>query len=353
MEFVNKPKLYILCFSPYFGGMELDSLKLAKLLHTIFSVRLVIRAHTKLSDHCNDLVLPFAVTAIDFWGSFDPRCIWELRNLWKHDTEKSHVLFLGASELKSIYFALNPKQTCIIRHGTTKHHPKKDWFHRWLYKKVTHHVTLGEHLKQNVLAIFPGPKTCHIVRPSCLLPQIVHRPKAIPRILIFGRIIKEKGVWDGLVALANLFKKGIAFELTIQGPCDDNNLLNELKEFIEKNGLTQNVVFLPASKDVIAVYQAHDYLLFPSYGEGFPNTLVEALWCGLYPIVYNNTCFPEFRELGFDLQIAENKNTTDLTAKMEIALQNRNENNNQQLAFKLFAPEREQKDWQKLINQES
>ena len=338
--------------------MELDSLKLANLLHAEFDVHLIVRSGTKLKELATSRPTPYQVIDIAFRGSFDPRCIWALRKMWAGEC-KGPVLFLGASELKSIYFALQKNQMCIIRHGTTKLHSKKDFFHRWLYQKVTHHVSLGEHLRKNVIAIFPGPKNCLIIRPSTLLPKEVKNieSKGVPRILIFGRIMKEKGVEDGILALSRILKQGQDFILTIQGPCEDANYISFLKNMTMENMMEGKVQFLSGTRDVLCVYENHDILLFPSYGEGFPNTLVEALWSGLYPVVYKNTCFPEFLSLGFKMEVAIDRNEVDLSHKLIAALQKWDEkkediaSHNKKLAQLLFSPEREKSEWAALINE--
>jgi len=353
--------VYILCFSPYLGGMELDSIKLANLLSTKFSIHLVIRAKTQLAQRCAELPLKFPVHKINFFGSFHWRCIKELKKLWHHFGQ-GPVIFLGASELKSIFFALQPGQFCIVRHGTTKTHSKKDFFHQWLYKKVTHHVALGKHLQKNVLDIFPGPKICHIIEPSCTLPFRLRTQENLkpnhPRILIFGRIQHEKGQKDGLLALLNLAKKGITFTITIQGPVENETFYQELTELAKQFGPPNPVTFLGPSKNVQEVYQQHDLLLFPSYGEGVPNTLIESFWSGLLPITYDNTCFPDFIQKGFYIKEAINQNIDDLTSKICEALQDFQEkslemaHHNQQRAQQLFSPAREISDWTKLLEKE-
>ncbi len=337
--------------------MELDSLKLANLLHEEFAVRLIVRKGTKLHERAISQTRPYPVIDIGFRGSFDPRCVWALKKIWNDEGKAGPVIFLGASELKSIYFGLQENQICVVRHGTTKHHSKKDFFHRWLYQKVTHHVALGEHLKQNVLQIFPGPKKCHVIRPSTLLNKDLKNLETSgpPRILIFGRVMKEKGVEDGILALSKILKLGLDFKLTIQGPCDDEAYLAILKNMTKENEWEEKIQFLPGTTDVASVYQNHDLLLFPSYGEGFPNTLVEALWSGLMPIVYENTCFPEFQALGFEMEMSKDRDVNDLSIKLKDALQKWNEkkkeisSHNKNLAQLLFSPDREKQEWVKLL----
>lgn len=66
----------------------------------------------------------------------------------------------------------------------------------------------------------------------------------------------------------------------------------------------------------------HIFFLFPSYGEGLGNVILEALKYGLICITYNNTVFNEFtNNLEFRyFYTAENKNIDSLAKAIELAI---------------------------------
>ena len=94
-----------------------------------------------------------------------------------------------------------------------------------------------------------------------------------------GRLTKAKGVLDFVQAIPMVLKKEDEIKFVIGG---DGNLFNEIKEFIDKNRLSDKVEltgWIPNDK-------LPDYLnelklvILPSYTEGLPNLLLEAMACG-------------------------------------------------------------------------
>lgn len=95
----------------------------------------------------------------------------------------------------------------------------------------------------------------------------------VKNIVYIGHLSEEKGIKEVL----EVAEKMPFIEFKLYGPirCE----VDELK-------LTDNVrIFGPVSrKDVMRIMLEADILLFPSHAEGFPNTILEAMTCGL-PIV--------------------------------------------------------------------
>lgn len=100
-----------------------------------------------------------------------------------------------------------------------------------------------------------------------------------------GRIVKDKGMnelceaFDKLSGMANV-------RLLLVGPYEDclDPISPKSKEIIEQNPAIESV----GSKrgdELLAYYVASDCFVFPSYREGFPNTVLEAGAMGLPSIV--------------------------------------------------------------------
>lgn len=100
-------------------------------------------------------------------------------------------------------------------------------------------------------------------------------------VLSMGRVVPQKGQ-DLLVrAWHQIADKTGGWKLRIVG---DGPLLNEIKEYVEKNGLSGSVEFLPTTKDVLAMYRQASIYAMSSRFEGLPLVLIEAQSMGL-PIV--------------------------------------------------------------------
>ncbi len=66
--------------------------------------------------------------------------------------------------------------------------------------------------------------------------------------------------------------------------CGHGKLENELKQLVDALGIPEFVTFAGYREDMLDIYQIADIFLFPSYQEGLPMSLLEAMACGL-PVV--------------------------------------------------------------------
>jgi glycosyltransferase involved in cell wall biosynthesis len=132
-----------------------------------------------------------------------------------------------------------------------------------------------------------APRTnAYLVRnpydPGCLdsTPVSVHEGRL--NVLFVGRMVREKGVLDLVAAAADSDGRGV-LDITFvgRGPAED-----EVNELVETLGLG-DTVHLRGLGDARALRDAYlgaDVLALPSYSEGFPTVLAEAMGFGL-PIV--------------------------------------------------------------------
>ncbi|MDE0582099.1 glycosyltransferase [Planococcus sp. A6] len=97
-------------------------------------------------------------------------------------------------------------------------------------------------------------------------------------ILFVGRLIKEKGVWELVKSIEVLSKNEKNIRLIMIGNGKEQK---SLKKYVEKNGLGKYIHF-PGKvpyKELKDWYNASEILVLPSYSEGLPNVVVEALGC--------------------------------------------------------------------------
>ena len=112
-------------------------------------------------------------------------------------------------------------------------------------------------------------------------------------ILFVGWLDKEKGIMELLGALKNLKERNIKFNMTFIG---DGKILGQAKKFISMNNLTNNVSFKGwLDFDQIKQYlRLSDAFILPSWQEGMPNALIEALACALPSIVTSVGVIPNY-----------------------------------------------------------
>ena len=358
---IQKANTAVICLSPYQGGMELDSLTLSEMLSKVSDLTLIAQKDCFISSEYKKRVNPtFTLHEIAFKKSLSPSIIFGVRQIIQ-DKEIKNVLFLGASELKSLYFSfLGLEINLIIRHGTTKSSPKKDWFHRLIYSNVNYHISICKHLARNVKTIIPfGPMTQErVIYPSLNITpsqevDYSSKPHQPLQLLHVGRIAAGKGQKTAIEACKILYENQIDFEFNLVGGFHDpykETFLN----FIETLEYREKINLVGHTKEVERYYLQSDIFLFPSDGEGLSNAFIEAMIYGLSTITYNNTSFPELQELGFSFALVENQDREALQTQLLERSQHYSKEKtyskkNALLSQKLFSYERELEEFQELL----
>jgi len=112
------------------------------------------------------------------------------------------------------------------------------------------------------------------------------------RLLYVGRILRAKGLFELIDALAELKRSGRDFRLSIAGSGPDQA---ELMAAAQRQGLLDRVQFLggvfAAAK--VRLWLASDLFVFPTYREGLPYSLLEAMAAGCVPITTAVAAIPD------------------------------------------------------------
>lgn len=99
-----------------------------------------------------------------------------------------------------------------------------------------------------------------------------------------GRLVGDKGINELVAAFKQLMVEHSNVKLLLIGPYE--NQLDPLRPETEKEIETnQSIITTGNQEDVRPYYVAADAFVFPSYREGFPNTVIEAGALGLPSIV--------------------------------------------------------------------
>jgi glycosyltransferase involved in cell wall biosynthesis len=319
VRFVSEEKkLMIVCLSPNRGGMEMDAfrffLRQSNRMRTTFFCEQDTFLHESLLTSSASTDKFFATSFYRFFARaiVSPGIVFGLRQFVKKE-KPDLIVFFGTSEIKSIAIALLGFQVkLIVRLGTTISRPKDGFFQKIFYSRVNGFIATSQHIKRNILDIFPVSKSCpvEVVYPVVRAIQgqprggLVSRPRNI-KLIYHSRFVRGKGQLDAVKAFALVHSNFSAMTLTLVGHHEDLAYVAEIRNFLTLNGLLEKVVMLSNSDDVDQLLRGADIFLAPSYGEGFSNSFAEAMSAGLLAITYRNTVFPEFRELGFDFIICD------------------------------------------------
>src|SRR6185503_433581 len=140
------------------------------------------------------------------------------------------------------------------------------------------------------------------------------------RLVWVGRVCEEKGVPILIEAAAQLAREGLEFELELIG---DGPLLSEIRARIAREGLERRVRTLgwAGSDAVRARVNAARALVQPSFAEGLPVVIMEALALGRPVISTFVAGIPELVETGVDGWLVPAGSVEALTAAMRAAIE--------------------------------
>ena len=104
------------------------------------------------------------------------------------------------------------------------------------------------------------------------------------RLIYIGRLAPGKGLLESIEALRLARQRGVAARLVLAGSGAEEA---RLRQYVRDAGLMREVTFVgPAYGDVKARLLCEaDALLLPSYSEGLPYSLLEAMAAGVVPVV--------------------------------------------------------------------
>lgn len=129
----------------------------------------------------------------------------------------------------------------------------------------------------------------------------------------------------------------------------------EMLNYINNNGLSNNIFFTGVSSNVMEKLQGADIFVFPSSSEGMPLALIEAMSSGLPAIGYK-TC-PSVNDLiidGYNGFLCDD-GVDDFAEKMKVLMQNeelrKQMGKNAKESMKQFAPEKIWNQWEDLIKE--
>ncbi|MCK4914387.1 MAG: glycosyltransferase [Planctomycetes bacterium] len=227
---------------------------------------------------------------------FNILAIWKLSKLLKR--EKVDILHCHKHK-PTIYGTIAAKFAgvpVIISHvhGLNRSRNfKRKFMNRFIFKRVSKIVTVGQAVKKDVLR--DNPSVCadkvfslgNSIDYGRFADVKISKEQAKKNIglpeksFVFGtvgRLVPTKGQTFLLDAFAIVKQKMSQAELVFIGK---GRLESQLKEKADKMGLADSVHFLASRSDIPQVLKAMDVFVLPSIAEGLPRSLLEAMAAGL------------------------------------------------------------------------
>lgn len=205
-------------------------------------------------------------------------------------------------------------------------------FGRYILKKSSKIFPISEGVKKFLIDNYKGLHYGPVLYNSYNFKEHNFSKKkkpAILKLLFVGRIIKTKGIYELIDACSELQKQGIPFVLTIIG---DGSERKNVEKVVKENNLQKQVLVrgsLPY-EETQKEYTKHDIFLNPSYTEGLPTTVLEAIAHGLTVIATDVGGTKEI--IAKKLLIAEDNITSDALVEKIIGIHTNWEENQENFA---------------------
>lgn len=224
--------------------------------------------------------------AVKAWRMNPGLNITGMKAVWQWVHEQQFTVLHSHGYKFNVLLALtkskkNNLPICCTVHGyVNSPFPKKGWFYETIDKLAISRLDAIVRVNQlNDLSPIQkwlyGNKVHQIVNGIEPPPYVLDvNSEPLKKLLIVGRLSVEKGHADLIQAMATLVKNNKEMTLTIAG---DGPLKSVLIELTKTLKLEKHINFLGFVNDMNALYQTHDALVMPSYTEGLPITLLEAV----------------------------------------------------------------------------
>jgi glycosyltransferase involved in cell wall biosynthesis len=300
------PKLNILqtCFSPSWGGLELQALEVSRLLrdrgHHLW-LACCRRSRLEQEGALQGLnVLPYGLT-----GYFHPHIAWQLGRLIRRE----RIDVVHCQHSRDIA-TLVPAMMMARRHAPIllskrvgSYISKKDLFHRFTYGHIRRVLAVSDVIRANVLETTPmSPDrvtTLHdTVDTDLFSPDRVDRRRMRKefgfhdRLIVIGfvgRFSPGKGHED-LIGAADILRQrytNIHFLVVGEASHGEQEYAQGIRARCNALGMQELVTFAGFRKDVPEVMSSFDIFAFPSHAESFGVALIEAMAMRL-PVVSTN-----------------------------------------------------------------
>lgn len=122
------------------------------------------------------------------------------------------------------------------------------------------------------------------------VPPLERHRREVPEIMIAASIWPSKNTLGFIDAVTALKAKGHRFHISWYGLNKKHvDYINQCRQKIERLGVAEYIELKEKTTQIKGCYQDADYFCLPSFYEGTPNVICEAMACGL-PVVCSDVC---------------------------------------------------------------
>lgn len=332
-------KILYSCLSKSWGGLEMFTLtSIQQLLKREIKVELVCALDSRIHIEANNLGI--MLHAVKAGGYFHPFKIIRLALLIRQNsysifhTQASKDLWLIVPALK----LANNKIPLFLTKQVGSFIVKKDFLHKFLYRRISKIFAISTVIKNNVVETTPVKPERVIVIPNGIDVQKFNPDKIDAHkvrndfsinkdeivIGMLARFTPGKGHEEFLFAAKELNKEypNIRFIVVGEPSRGESEYADKIKKLAEEYKL-KNLIFTGYRSDTPEVLAAMDIFAFPSHSEAFGIALVEAM-AMKKPCVCSRA--DGVLDIAVDEETAylfENKNAGDLKDKLKLLIESK------------------------------
>ncbi|MFD2552349.1 glycosyltransferase family 4 protein [Bizionia sediminis] len=221
------------------------------------------------------------------------------------------------------------------------------YFFNTVFQKNNLQVVLASSFREDLLNLKANKNNNIIVTTTAIdsteiINEDLFKNSKLINVLFLGRIQNLKGVEeliDAIIAL-NENSQLLNFKFNIVGHENKKGYVNELMSKLENNNVpADKVSFLGrlVGKDKFRLYASNDVYVLPSYTEGCPNSLLEALASGLFCITTRVGALSDLiipKENGLFVNVSDSK---DLLKAFQYCFENPAYNKNRKANAQLYS----------------
>ncbi|EMA22729.1 group 1 glycosyl transferase [Haloarcula amylolytica JCM 13557] len=135
-----------------------------------------------------------------------------------------------------------------------------------------------------------GADRTEVIRNAVDIKEFSPVPTEKKSLLYIGRLVRNNGIQDLLSALPGLLEThpDATIHIVGSGPMEEN-----VYEMIQAEGISESVTVYNFVEDISEMYDIASVFCRPSYSEGLPLTMLEAMASGVPPVVTEIAGVPE------------------------------------------------------------
>jgi len=331
-------KILISCLSKSWGGLEMYSLTMAlQLQKRNIEVHLLCSPNSRLSKEAGKN--NFIIHLCEYNHYFHPHKILKFIKL--HRNERFDIIHCTDSKdlwLIAPALYLDRSDTpLIISKQVGSSIIKKDFLHRFLYKRVNYAIAISEVIKRNLM------ETTILTQDKIvLLHDATDTTKFDPSAIDHYKVRNEYNIKNNelLIGMMARFTPGKGHEVFLQASqkllAKYNNLkfivigesskgedkyAESIRLLADKFGITNYVYFTGYRSDIPEVLGSLDIFVFPSRDEAFGLALIEAMSMGIPSVCTNYGGVLDIAVDGYTSYLFQKENADSLADKVELLIE--------------------------------